>query len=177
MDLYEKTIKSDEKFNGRILKVSVDTVLLPNGSTSTRELVKHAGACAILPIYEKNIVLVKQFRKAIEDVLIEIPAGKLEIGEDPKECAIRELSEETGYKAKKMTKMTNLLTAPGFSNEVLYTFLAEDLEKGEIHLDQDEFVEVFEISPKKAKEKILSGEINDAKTVCSILWYCSLIGV
>lgn len=171
--LTEKTLDTEIIFNGRIVKLQVDTVLLPNGQTSKREIIKHSGAVGIIAVTSENkLVLVKQFRKPLEKTLIEIPAGKLEPGEEPAKTAIRELEEETAYTAGKLTLITTFYTSPGFADELMYLYVAEDLKKLENPpaLDEDEFVEIMEMSLEEAKELVLKQEIQDAKTNYAVLY-------
>lgn len=139
----EKTLRSDLYFSGRIIDVQVDTVALADGSISTRELVKHKAAVVVLALLDpETFVLVKQYRKSIEQVLLECPAGGIEPGESPEAAAKRELKEETGYSAKNWQALGPLVMAPGFCDEILYAFVARDLEAGTIQLDEDERVEL-----------------------------------
>ena len=142
----EKTISSDRVYTGKTISLKVDTVEVPNRGYQKREIVEHNGAVGIVAITPENkVVLVRQYRKAVEKELWEIPAGKIEIGENPKECAIRELKEETGYSAENMKLIHKFYTSAGFSNQKIYIFLAENLIQGERDLDEDEFLEVHEI--------------------------------
>ncbi|MED1782553.1 NUDIX hydrolase [Brevibacillus fortis] len=167
--LYEKTISSQPIYDGRIIKVKVDEVLLPNGNTAKREIVNHQGAVAVLPITDDNkMVVVRQFRKALERSIVEIPAGKLEPGEEPLACAIRELKEETGYVASQYTPLSSFYTSPGFADEILHVFVATGLKKGESKPDEDEFVDVLEVTLEEAHALHQSGEIRDAKTVVAL---------
>ncbi|MCS4488104.1 NUDIX hydrolase [Streptococcus sciuri] len=176
MDFEEKTLKRTEIFDGRIFKVAVDEVKLPNNlGTSKRELVFHKGAVAILAITaERKIILVKQYRKAIEQVSYEIPAGKLEEGETGFEtdAASRELEEETGYQGK-LTPLYTFYTAIGFSNEKIRLYLARELKKVEHPRpqDDDEVIELFELSYKECMDLVKSGEICDAKTLIALQYY------
>lgn len=166
----EKTLESKEIYNGKIVNLRVDKVELSNGNTSSREIVEHPGAVCILPVKEDGrIVLVSQFRKPVEETLLELPAGKLEKGEEPEKCAFRELVEETGYRAGKLEFMFSFYTSPGFSNEILHLFMATDLTPGESNPDDDEMVEVVEIDLKKAVNMIYKGQIKDSKTAIGIL--------
>ena len=170
MDLREETIQSELVFNGRLVKLRVDTVRLPNGKESTREVVVHRGAVAAVPLLDSDtVIMVRQFRQAAGECLLEIPAGTLDPGEDPKACVSRELEEEIGYRSNKQTLMFQSYLAPGYSSEMLHTFLAEDLVKVEQHSEEDEFIEIVEIPIDEAVSRIISGEIKDAKSICGIL--------
>lgn len=171
MNLYEKTIKEEQVFKGKILDLRIQTVELPNGSISTREIVKHPGAVAILAFKDEDtLIMVEQYRKALERELLEIPAGKLEIGENPEECAKRELEEETGYKSKTMEFLGKICTAPGFCDEVIYIFKAKDLYEGKAGGDDDEFINVKELKIGEIIKKIKSGEIIDSKTISALMY-------
>lgn len=170
-NLEERTIATEPIFDGRIIKVRVDEVVLPNGETSKREIVKHPGAVAIIAITDdKKIVLVEQYRKAMEKALVEIPAGKLEQGEKPEVTAIRELEEETGYICDNMELITSFYTSPGFADEIVYVYEATGLKKKEdkADLDEDEFVELMEVSLEEALQLIKEQRIHDAKTMFAI---------
>ena len=170
MNFEEKTISTKNIFKGRIINVNVDTVELPNGKTAERELVFHNGGVGILAFDEDNkVLLVKQYRKPYNEMLLEIPAGKLEIGEDPLEAGIRELREETGYIAKKMELLFTLYPTPGYCSEKLYIYFASEIEKATQELDEDEFLEVYRYSLDELFEMLERNEINDAKTVAAIL--------
>ncbi len=166
----EKTLESKTLYKGRIINLRLDSVVLENGNTALREVVEHPGAVGVIALKDNgDIVMVKQERKAAEQVLVELPAGKLEQGEDPAECAARELTEETGYTAGDLRYLVSFYTSPGFSNEVMYMFLATGLREGENDPDDDEMVETVEISRDRAMEMILKGEIKDGKTIAGIL--------
>jgi ADP-ribose pyrophosphatase len=166
----EKTLESKTLYKGRIINLRLDSVVLENGNTALREVVEHPGAVGVIALKDNgDIVMVKQYRKAAEQVLLELPAGKLEQGEDPAECAARELTEETGYTAGDLRYLVSFYTSPGFSNEVMYMFLATGLREGENDPDDDEMVETVEISRDRAMEMILKGEIKDGKTIAGIL--------
>ncbi len=168
----EKTLNSKSIYKGKIINLRIDEVVLPNGKKTTREIVEHCGAVAILPLIDKdNFLLVKQFRKPLEKMLLEIPAGKLEKGESVKRCAERELKEETGYGTKDLQKLTSVYLAPGYSSEVIHIFIAKNLKKGNSQPDADEFLENVIIEKKDALNKISSGEIKDSKTIIAILLY------
>ncbi|MCF6096705.1 NUDIX hydrolase [Thermovorax subterraneus] len=170
MDFFEATINTKYIFSGKILKLRLDEVKLPDGKFSTREIVEHPGAVAIVPIDEdKNVIMVRQYRKPVEEMLLEIPAGKLEVNEDVKICAQRELLEETGYKAKKLIHIMDFYTTPGFSNEKMSLFLAFGLEEAESKADEDEFIKKEKIPIEKAMDMVKNGEIKDAKTMVGLL--------
>ena len=170
MDLTEKTIRREDKFQGRILSVHVDTVLLPNGNTSTREVVDHVDGVAVLPLDERNNVLtVTQYRYVFGRTLLEIPAGKLDPGEDPVTGALRELKEETGAVPDTFLPLGRIIPAPGCYGEVLHLFLAKGLHMEEQHLDPDEFLNVERIPFNEMVHRCLNGEIVDAKTVAAVL--------
>lgn len=169
--LLEKTIKREVLFEGKVIDLHIEEVELPNGHTSRRELIKHPGAVAILAITdEKKIVMVQQYRKALDKVIVEIPAGKLEKGEAPEVTAKRELEEETGYDCEILTPLISFYTSPGFADELVHLFIAEDLKKIEnpASLDEDEFVDVLEVSLDEALELIREKKIYDAKTAYAV---------
>lgn len=167
--LYEKTIASTSIYEGRIIKVKVDEVLLPNGNTAKREIVNHQGAVAVLPLTDEGkLVAVRQFRKPLEKTIVEIPAGKLEPGEEPLQCAIRELEEETGYTAEHYEHLSSFYTSPGFADELLHVYIATGLKKGESRPDEDEFVDILELTLEEAQQLHQTGEICDAKTVVAL---------
>jgi ADP-ribose pyrophosphatase len=170
MELIEKTLESKLVFKGRLINVRVDTVQLPNGRVSTREVVEHKGAVCVVPLLDhEQVVMVKQYRQPVGKVLLELPAGTLDKGEDPEECARRELVEEVGYYPQKLTKMFHSYLAPGYSTEMLHTYLAEDLQPTSENRDADEFIEVVTVNLRQAVDMIRSGEIIDAKSICGIL--------
>jgi len=170
MELREETIASELVFNGKLVKLRVDTVRLPNGREARREIVVHRGAMAAVPLLDGDrVVLVRQFRQAAGETLLEIPAGTLEPGEDPIAGIARELAEEIGYRPNRITRMFSSYLAPGYSSEMLHTYLAEELVRESAHADADEFIEVVEMPLAEAAEKITSGEIKDAKSICGIL--------
>jgi ADP-ribose pyrophosphatase len=170
--LEEKTISTKQIYKGKIIDVQLDEVSLPDGGTSYREIVKHPGAVAVIAVTNENkLVLVRQFRKALEKTIYEIPAGKLDAGEEAETCARRELKEETGYHAENWNKLTSFYTSPGFADEYIHLFEASQLRLGEASLDDDEFVECVELTLEECVKKIESGEICDAKTMYAItLW-------
>ena len=170
-NLVEKKISSEAVFDGVLLHVRKDNVELPNGHESVREWIEHPGASAVIPLLPDNqIILVRQFRYAVGKVTLEVPAGKLDkVGEDPLECAKRELSEETGYTAGKIWKLTTIATTVGFSNEYIHLYAASDLTAGELHPDSDEFINVVKVPLTAALQMVESGKIFDAKSAVSIL--------
>ena len=171
MELTEKTIDSREVFKGRIIRVRFDTVRLPNGKEGTREVVEHPGGVAILAIdSEDRVLLVRQYRYPFERVLTEIPAGKLDyIGEDPREAALRELREETGAVASELIPLGPFYPTCAYSTEVIHMYLARQLTFGERELDEDEFLDVFRLPLRELVDRVLRGEIPDAKTQAAAL--------
>jgi len=170
MDILEKTMNRKTIYSGKVITLDVETVLLPNNKVASREIVRHPGAVAILPIDDQgNIYFVKQFRKAIEHELLEIPAGKLEKGEEPSQCALRELQEEIGFTSIKLTFLTQIYTSPGFADEKIWIFKAENLVKSELMKDEDEFINIYRYRPDEAFNMIKNGKIRDAKTIAALL--------
>jgi ADP-ribose pyrophosphatase len=168
----EPTVSEELIFDGRVVRLKKLTVELPNGRTSTREVIEHPGAVAVLAEPQKDhILLVKQYRKACGKALWEIPAGKLEPNEDPKAAAIRELSEETGYVAHHIEKVYGFFTSPGFANERLSVYYASHLSEGASHPDEDEFLELISVDRTEVQRMMDSGEIEDAKTLVALLWW------
>lgn len=170
MDLTEKCLDSREIYKGRILRLRVDTVALPNGKTSLREVVEHPGGVGILALDENGCVpMVTQYRYAFSRTLLEIPAGKREPGEDPLTTARRELREETGAEAAHWQPLGAVLPSPGCYGEVLHLYLARDLTFGATHPDADEFLQVRRLPFDTLLARCLSGEIEDGKTVAAVL--------
>ncbi|WP_192043443.1 NUDIX hydrolase [Paenibacillus lycopersici] len=164
----EVTVKTEPVFQGKIISLQVDTIQLPNGGTATREIVRHPGAAAVLALIDGKMLVVEQYRKPMEKFQIEIPAGKLDAGEDPMVAAARELEEETGYRAGKLRPLSAFYTSPGFADEKLYLYLAEELTKGESAPDEDEFLAVDAITFEQAQHYIAEERISDAKTVLAV---------
>lgn len=167
----EKKVEDELKYDGSIIKVFRDTVVLENGKIATRDVVRHKGASCVAPLTDKNeLIFVKQFRYPIEKELLELPAGKLDTtSEDPMVCAIRELKEETGCTADNVEYMGDFISTAGFSDENIRLFLATGLHMGENDLDEDEFLDVIKIPIDKAVEMVMSGEIIDGKTQALVL--------
>jgi len=167
----EYTTKTEYLYKGRIIKLRLDEVSLPNGKKSFREIVEHPGAVVVIPLLDDGrIAVIKQYRKPADEILIELPAGKIELNEDPLNCAKRELLEETSYKAKTLTKLTSFYTTPGFSNEFMYLYLAEGLIKEHMQLNQDEFLEVEFYSLEELMKMVLENKIKDGKTIIGLFW-------
>ena len=173
MDLIEKTLSSTTIYDGKVIKVMRDQVSLPNGESAYREIVHHNGGATVLAVKDDMVYFVRQYRYAYHDELLELPAGKLNEGEDPKSCAIRELEEETGLKATDVDLITKLYPSPGYTDEVIYVYLARDLVQGTQHLDEDEFLGVITLPLSTDKEMLDSGEIRDAKTIVALRYYLS----
>ncbi len=169
--LIEKTISSKEIFKGRVIDLYVEEVQLPNGNKSTREIVKHPGAVAVIAITpEDKIVMVEQFRKPLGRTIVEIPAGKLEKGEEPEVTAKRELEEETGYTCSDLRPLISFYTSPGFADELVHLFITEKLVKLKelVQLDEDEFLDVKEVTLEEAMEMVQNQQIYDAKTAFAV---------
>ncbi|RHW39426.1 NUDIX hydrolase [Lysinibacillus yapensis] len=174
----EKSFRSNSIFKGKVISLKVDDVILPNGKEAKREIINHPGAVAIIAITkEGKLVLVEQYRKALERSIIEIPAGKLEPGEKPEITARRELEEETGYGAHQLTYLQTFATSPGFADEIVHLFVAQDLYKIEekADLDEDEFVELMEVTVEEAEQLVQEQKIYDAKTAFAVLWMKSCL--
>ncbi len=170
MDMTEKTLESEIVYDGKIMTVKRDKVELVNGDTSYREIVLHNGGATIAALTDDDeFLLVRQYRYACGGVIYELPAGKLEKGEDPARCAARELEEETGYVADKIELLTAMLPTPGYSSEHIYVYKATGLRKTAQRLDDDEFLEVEKIKRSDALKMIKDNVITDAKTIVGIL--------
>ncbi|MEH7414812.1 NUDIX hydrolase [Neobacillus drentensis] len=170
-NLTEKTIKSEEIFSGKIISLHLQDVELPNGKHSKREIIKHPGAVAIIAVtHENKVVMVEQYRKALERTIVEIPAGKLEKGEEPEICARRELEEETGYECSSLELLTSFYTSPGFADEIVHVYVAKGLTKKEdaAALDEDEFVNLEELTLEEALGYVKEQKIFDAKTIFAV---------
>ena len=169
-DLMEKEVSREIVFEGRVFDIAKCYAELSNGEIVRRDIMLHNGGVGILPLDEdNNIVLVQQYRYGASEFLWEIPAGKLEKGEDPFACAVRELEEETGCCSKSFTFLGKLNPSPAIMSEVIYLYLARDLFSGTVHLDDDEFLEVKRVPFDEAFKMVMRGEITDAKTQIAIL--------
>ena len=178
MDLTEKMLNSQLIFDGKVLHVYKDDIELPNKKTGMREYIKHIGAVCVVPITDTgNVILVKQYRYAVGSVLLEIPAGKLDFAdEDPLEAAIRELKEETGAVANKISPMGLYLGSPAILSEKIHMYLATGLIFGETSPDEDEFIEICQVPLKEAVKMVLEGNIPDGKTQAGILRAAATLG-
>jgi len=168
-------------YTGRVVRLDVDTVRFPDGSTGQLELIRHPGAAAIMPCAsdppgaDPTILLIRQYRYATGGELWEIPAGTLDPGEDPEVCARRELLEETGVTAARLQRLTSIWTTPGFTNEVIHLYLATGLTMGQPSRERDEFIEVVPQPLSRVLALIRDGEIRDAKTVVAILYMAAFV--
>ncbi len=170
MDYTEKTLACEEKYRGRIIYVHRDEVVLPDGAPAVREVVEHSGGVGVIPVDEDGTVYcVRQFRYPVGAHLLEIPAGKLEPGEDPFECAVRELSEETGFTAGEYVFLGTLYPSPGYCRESLYIYMATGLTRGQAHLDKGEFLDVETYPLDELYQMVMRNELPDAKTAMAVL--------
>lgn len=169
--LIEKTLTSENVYDGRFLQIQRDEVLLPDGKTSWREYIIHPGAAMIIPVLDNgNVLMIRQYRHAIGEVLLEFPAGKIDAGEKTVQTAVRELQEETGYGAKEMRFLTTIYPVIGYANEKIDLFLAKGLSRGLQKLDHDEFLDVVEMNPAELLPLVRRGEVGDVKTQIGIFW-------
>jgi len=165
----EKIIKKDTIYNGRILNIQKRTIKLPSGKTAYREIINHPGSVAIIPLIDKDtVILIEQYRSTLNQKILEIPAGTLEQNEKPEECAKRELLEETGYQAKNIRKVLASYTTPGYSNEEMQFYIATDLTHKGQRLEEDENIKTKMIKLDKINLMINNGVIKDMKTICGI---------
>ncbi len=170
MRLSEQTLSSEVVYNGRIITVRKDTVMLENGQQAPRELINHPGGVCVVPLTDNGeVVMVRQFRYAYKKALLEVPAGKLNYGEDSLECGKRELTEETGAVAEKYTYLGKVYPTPAYLDEVIHVYLAQGLSFGEQNLDEDEFLEVERYPLADLVKMVIDNEIEDAKTQIAIL--------
>ena len=175
--LKENRVSGETVYDGKIVRLDVDRVRLASGCEVVREVVRHPGAVVVVPVLDRErIVLVRQYRYPVEDVLLELPAGKLDRGETPLDCARRELGEETGYRARNWESLGAFYTTPGFTNEVLHAFVAEGLETGSSSLpDPDEVIRVVSLPVRQLLEMAREGSLRDAKTLAALfLWQLSV---
>ncbi len=171
MEFTEKCLRDRMVFDGKLLKVYRDEVVMPDGREEVREVIRHSGASVIVPITDDDqFIMVKQFRYALGSVTLEFPAGKLNQGEDPLDCARRELEEETGYLAESWEEILQLHPAPGYSDERLWIYLARNLHSGQSHADPDELVQVVKMPADELLSWSKKGKITDAKTVAALLY-------
>lgn len=168
--LSEKSVSSQMLYDGKIVHLYLDIVELPNGKQAKREVVRHVGAVAMVPIDAAgNVILVRQFRHAAGRILLEVPAGTLNPGEDPDVCAARELQEETGFKPGHLRKLGGIYTAPGYTSEYIHLYLATDLVQSSLDKDEDEFIEVERMPLQQALNLIRTGQIADGKSISALL--------
>jgi ADP-ribose pyrophosphatase len=169
-------VGSRRQYTGRVINLDIDQIRFPNGTVGELEIIRHSGASAVIPFLgdpaanDPSILLIRQYRYAADGFIYEIPAGRLEPGEPPEACAVRELREETGCTAAKMEHLYTMYTTPGFTDEKIHLFVATGLVRGESALEADEFVEVVPMAMSAALMMIKDGTINDAKTALSILY-------
>lgn len=172
MDLREKEVSRKNVFSGKILKLRIDEVLTPDKKKAEREIIEHNGGSGIVAVTKDGeIVLVEQYRRPYDEITLEIPAGKLDGNEDPALCAERELKEETGYTSKEIQPFGQIYPSPGYTNEIIHLYLAENLEVGTATPDEDEFLHIKKIPLSEAVSMIHTGVIKDSKTVIGILKY------
>ncbi len=172
----EKTISSQKVFQGRVITLRVDTVEMPGGRRSTREIIEHPPCIAALAIDEGgNILLVKQYRKAIDGDLLEIPAGGIDAGETPEEATIREMREETGYLPRRIERLCGFYSSPGYSNEFLHLFLVNDLVPSPLTADDSEGIKLVRVAPAEISGLLRSGRILDGKSIAALLIYQGMV--
>lgn len=171
MKFGEVTVEEELFYKGKVVKLYLQKVKLINGKYSNREIIRHPGGVAILAFKDKDtILMVEQYRKALEKVILELPAGKLEPGENTEVCGRRELEEETGYKANSFELLGKIVTTPGFCDEYITLYKAENLYTGKIGGDEDEFIDVKEVKLSDIKTMIKNGTIIDAKTISAFMY-------
>lgn len=176
MRLYEETISSEKIYDGKIISLRKDIVRLENGSEATREVVEHNGAVCVVAVDKNNMVyMVKQYRYPFKQVLLEVPAGKIDAGETPLEAAKRELEEEIGMRASEFIPMGEFYPSVAFLNEVIYMYIAKGLIPSAQCLDEDEFLKIEKLGLGEVCDLIMSGEVKDGKTIASILKASNLL--
>ena len=176
-NLKENKISSEIIYQGIFLDVRRDVVRLPNGNTSIREWIKHPGAVCMIPrLPDNRIALIRQYRYPVKKEMIELPAGKLDENENPEDCAMRELEEEIGYRARKLTFLTHIHPAIGFADEVIGLYMAENLIKTVSNQNEDEFLELMPTPLNEAVTMVWNGKITDVKTIIGILWMERTLG-
>ena len=164
-------------YDGRAVRLRLDRVKLPTGRETSREIIEHPGSVGILPLLAGNrVLLIRQYRHAVGKTIWEIPAGTMEPGETPKECARRELEEETGYRAKRLLPLFDCYPAPGYSMELMHVFLARGLTPAEQNPEEDEIISVKPVTSERAFRMIKSGQIRDAKTICALSYLRAAAG-
>jgi ADP-ribose pyrophosphatase len=169
-------IRAERIYTGRVLNLDADTVEFPDGSTGQLEMIRHPGASAVLPFLDDpadadpQVVLIRQFRHAADDFIYEIPAGRLDAGESPQSCAVRELAEETGYTAARYDPLLTIFTTPGFTDERIHLFLATGLQPGAHQREADEFLELHRFRWSEVLELVKAGKIGDGKSLAAILF-------
>lgn len=169
MDFIEKTLNVEQVYKGHIINLEKVEIELPDGRKASRDIVRHPGASMIIPILDDGrIILVRQYRKAIEKISLELPAGKLDAGEEPIVCAERELEEETGYTTEDIKHLISIDTTPGFTDEVIHIFIAKGLKLGKMNPDSDEFIEYETYTIDELINMVMSGQITDAKSIIGI---------
>ncbi len=171
MEFEERTSKINYIYKGKILSLRRDDITLPDGKDAVREIVEHSGGSTVLCVKDGKVLLVKQFRYAYKEVIWELPAGKLNAGEDPKETALRELEEECGIKASRIEKLFDVYPTPGYTNEIIRIYRAYDLVETNVHLDEDEFLLSEWVEIDRVKDMIKNGEIKDGKTLIALLYF------
>ncbi|MBQ8320526.1 MAG: NUDIX hydrolase [Clostridia bacterium] len=171
MDFSEKCVKKNYVYQGKILNLRRDDALQPDGRPCVREIVEHSGGACVLYVEKGKVLLVKQYRYAYGEHIYEIPAGKLNAGEDPREAALRELEEETGIRSHRAELLFTLYPSPGYTNEKIYIYQAFEGEQVPVHLDDGEFLEREFVTLERAKEMLKKGEIKDAKTIVALQTY------
>lgn len=165
-----RVLQSSRAFEGNLLKIDIDRVLLPNGATAQLETVRHPGAAAALPFLPNGkVVLIQQYRHSIGGYILEIPAGKLEEDETPEECVIREAEEEVGYRVGRLEDLGAIFPTPGYTDEIIWLYEAHDLKKTEVAHEANEVIEVVEVPFAEAVSQVLDGRIRDTKSVAAIL--------